>query len=77
MTTNEIQKYIETYLRYNKTEDMKSIPFENIFGKDFDAKLLHETIGKELSSVTVDDVEYLLGSWHAEDGLFYLSLKHA
>lgn len=76
MSIKEIQEYIKTYIRFNHPKEEELIPYRNIFGDNYDSKLLHEIIGKELSSITIGDLKYHLCSWSIDDSLFYVITRN-
>ena len=75
MTKEEIANRIETYISHNKTKELEQISFKNVFGDNYDSQRLHEVIGKEIPSITINKEVYYLGSWNVNDGFFYFKMK--
>lgn len=75
MDKNIIIKEIITYLRVNKTNEMSTIPLENIFGEKYDYLELIQFIKDNVPYVEYGGKKYVIGVWDNIPGLFYFILN--
>lgn len=75
MDKNTIIKEIKVYLKFNKVEDLKDIPFSKIFGVKYDNLELIAFIQKNIEYIDIDSKRYYITTWNNNNALSFLTLN--
>lgn len=75
MDKNTIIKEIKVYLKFNKVEDLKDIPFSKIFGVKYDNLELIAFIQKNIEYIDIDSKRYYITTWNNKNALSFLTLN--